>query len=114
VGTPTVRADTTSAIDVFNAVTGGTTEVVTASVTNGLITLAGADAGTINTLAEWVAVARLVDTTSGAVVGFDDGVNTYVYQENAGGDLLIQLTGITGVAVTAIATTGAATTILIG
>jgi trimeric autotransporter adhesin len=84
---------------------------ITASITNGIITLAGANAGEINTLAEWLAVARLMVTTDTRVGAFEFGGDTYVYQENTGGDLFIQLDDVTGI--TAVGIAAAANTILV-
>jgi len=116
-GTAVIRANTTSAVNVAGAITsaaGG--EVVTASVTSGIITLAGANAAAIDTLTEWLAVARLVNTTTLNVAGFEFGGNTYLYQEvtvaDGVDDILIQLTGITGV--TALGASAAAATVPIG
>jgi Ca2+-binding RTX toxin-like protein len=97
VGIPVVRADTTSAIDVA-AATVDASDVVTASVTNGIITVGGTNAANVDTLAEWIAVARTVVTASGDIAAFVFGGDTYVYQENGTdtNDLLIQLDGVTG------------------
>jgi Ca2+-binding RTX toxin-like protein len=85
--------------------------VVTADITNGIITVAGANAAEISTLAEWLAVARLMVTTDGRVGAFEFGGDTYVYQENAGGDLFIQLDNVIGI--TAVGITAAADTVLV-
>jgi len=113
-GAAVIRANTSSGVDVKTAITSGTgTEVVTASVTSGIITLAGANASAIDTLTEWLAVARLVNTTTLNVAGFEFGGNTYLYQEcntaTTTDDILIQLTGITGI--TALGASAAAATV---
>ena len=113
-GAAVIRANTSSGVDVKTAITSGTgTEVVTASVTSGIITLAGANASAIDTLTEWLAVARLVNTTTLNVAGFEFGGNTYLYQEcntaTTADDILIQLTGITGI--TALGASAAAATV---
>jgi hypothetical protein len=94
-GNAVVRANDT-AIDVASATS--ETDVITASVTNGIITLAGAGLANVNTLAEWIAVARTVVTASGDIAAFVFDGDTYVYQENGTdtNDLLIQLDGVTG------------------
>ena len=111
VGTPVVRANTTSAIDVA-AATVDASDVVTASVTNGIITVGGANAANVDTLAEWIAVARAVVTTSGDIAAFVFGGDTYVYQENGTdtNDLLIQLDNVTGF--TGFSSTAAASNII--
>jgi hypothetical protein len=81
--------------DVKGAITGGAgTEAVTATIASGVITLDGANAGDINTLAEWLAVARLMVTTDTSVGAFEFSGDMYVYQENTGGDLFIQLDNV--------------------
>jgi Ca2+-binding RTX toxin-like protein len=111
VGAAAAEADVGSE-DVKGAITGGGgTEIVTASTLNGVITLAGANSGDIDSLAEWLAVARLVVTNDTKVGAFEFGGDTYVYQENTGGDLLIQLDNVTGI--TAVGVAAAANTILV-
>jgi Ca2+-binding RTX toxin-like protein len=112
VGAAAAQANATGT-DVKAAITGGAgTEVVTASIASGIITITGANASAIDTLAEWLAVARLMVTGDTKVGAFVFSGDTYVYQENTGGDLLIKLTGVT--TATAIGTSAAATTILVG
>lgn len=66
-GTASVQANV-SAIDVKGAITSGTgAESVTATVTNGIMTIAGTDASAINTLAEMQAAAKTVVQASAAV-----------------------------------------------
>jgi hypothetical protein len=48
----------------------------------------------INELDEWVAVARILTTGEAETSAFEFGTDTYVFQNNGGGDLLIKLTGI--------------------
>ena len=85
---------------------------IVANVVNGVVTVAGADASFVNTLTEWLGVARAVDTVDGKAVAFQFNTDTYVFQENSGGDLLIQLHGHTGI--TDLATIAGAHTILVG
>lgn len=106
VGTPATPTNV-SGINMATA-SGNIGSNITASITNGLITLGGTDASLVDTLDEWLGVARGMVTTNTNVGAFQFGGNTYVYQENTGGDLLIQLqgvTGITGVGVDAAAST---------
>ncbi|MDD2535106.1 MAG: hypothetical protein PHW78_00835, partial [Macromonas bipunctata] len=99
-------------VDVKGAITGGSnSEEVTASSTEGVITLSGDDVSTIDTLDEWLAVARLVVTTEGTVAAFEFSGDTYVYQENTGGDLLIQLENVVDISV--VGTVAAPNTILV-
>ncbi|MBM3272975.1 hypothetical protein FJY94_06995 [Candidatus Kaiserbacteria bacterium] len=95
-GTATVAANQSN-VNVASAAGGSD---ILASVVNGIVSLTGADIGNVDLLSEWVAIARLVNTTTNAAVAFefDDGVKglgTYVYQENASGnsssDLLVFL-----------------------
>lgn len=66
-GTASVQANI-SAIDVKGAITSGAgAESVTATVTNGIMTIAGTDASAINTLAEMQAAAKTVVQASAAV-----------------------------------------------
>ena len=96
-GTPTVVANTGSAVDVSTYTT-EPTDVVTASITNGIISLAGANLGNVDTLGEWIAIAQALVTTSGQIAAFEFAGDTYVYQENGvTGDLLVQLDGVTGI-----------------
>lgn len=126
--TGTVGADTTNT-DVKSAISGGSgSETVTASVSTGIVTLSGADAGSIDSLAEWIdavsvdGVIALAadDADSTGTVAFQFNGNTYLVESNDTFDnntpnvsivSVIELTGLTGV--TAVADAAAATTILI-
>ena len=116
-------------IDVKSAIAGGGGgETVTASVTNGVATLSGSDAGLINTLSEWidaVSVDGVIkkaadDADAVGVVAFQLSGNTYLVESNDTFDnntanvsivTVIELTGLTGV--TAVADAAAANTVLI-
>ena len=116
-------------IDVKSAIAGGGGgETVTASVTNGVATLSGSDAGLINTLSEWidaVSVDGVIkkaadDADAVGVVAFQLSGNTYLVESNDTFDnntanvsivTVIELTGLTGV--TAVAEAAAANTVLI-
>lgn len=81
--------------DVSAAVT--TNPVVTGTISaKGIVTVAGAGASLVDTLAEWIAVTKVM-TANGNVAAFEFGGNTYVYQEAGGGDDVVELTGVTGV-----------------
>ena len=121
-------ADSAS-IDVKSAIAGGGGgETVTATVTNGVATLSGSDAGLINTLSEWidaVSVDGVIkkaadDADAVGVVAFQLSGNTYLVESNDTFDnntanvsivSVIELTGLTGV--TAVADAAAANTVLI-
>ena len=116
-------------IDVKSAIAGGGGgETVTASVTNGVATLSGSDAGLINTLSEWidaVSVDGVIkkaadDADAVGVVAFQLSGNTYLVESNDTFDnntanvsivTVIELTGLTGV--NAVADAAAANTVLI-
>jgi Ca2+-binding RTX toxin-like protein len=71
---------------------------ITATVKDGVIALDGKDESSINSLSEWLAVARVVVDDAGEVGVFEFNGSTYVYQENGDDDdLLIQLLGVKGV-----------------
>ena len=121
-------ADSAS-IDVKSAIAGGGGgETVTATVTNGVATLSGSDAGLINTLSEWidaVSVDGVIkkaadDADAVGVVAFQLSGNTYLVESNDTFDnntanvsivTVIELTGLTGV--NAVADAAAANTVLI-
>ena len=59
--------------------------------------MSGAEAASVDTLAEWVAVANIMAAADGNVVIFEFSGNTYLFQQDAtAGDDLVQLTGVTG------------------
>lgn len=109
-GTPTVTADVTGT-DVSAADTEAGGGTITADITDGVIDVGGGDAADITTLVEWLAIARIMADADTEVVAFEFSGDTYVYQENTGGDLLVQLDSVTGVV--AVGTVAAANTILI-
>lgn len=104
-----------TATDVKAAITGGAgTEVVNAvESAKGILTLSGADAALIDTLTEWVAVANTMAAADQDTVAFQFDGNTYVFQQNtdAGGDNLVELTGVTGVTGITIVGGGVAATV---
>ncbi|HKK99850.1 MAG TPA: hypothetical protein VJ943_06335, partial [Desulfotignum sp.] len=71
---------------------------ITADVTNGMITLSGADAQQIDTLDEWLGLAALV-TENGATAGFAFMGDTYIMEMGADGtaDSLVALSGVVSV-----------------
>lgn len=72
-------------------------KVINASIAKGVLTVGGADAAMVDTLAEWVAVANVAAETAGETVAFQFNSNTYLFQQQAAGDELVELTGVTGV-----------------
>lgn len=116
-------AGTKSNIDVKTAITGnaGTESVLAGIDAKGILTISGIDSGKIDTLAEWMKVAELTvgAATAGAAgdtVAFQFNNNTYVYNlkatADATADNIVELVGVTGI--TAVDTTAADNTILIG
>jgi len=91
---------TTHTIDANVALTdsaNGTANVKYA-VTNGIITLSGTGAAAIDTLGEWIDEVEDITTgTTNEVSAFEFNGNTYVFQ-NAATDVVVELTGVTGVA----------------
>ncbi len=113
--TTALVADQT-ATDVTSVISAATD--ITATVTTGIITLGGADAGLVDTLGEWKLVFEAVDADNTAeVAAFVYGGNTYVITDAASGagadsaNDIIQLTGVTDA--TKLVTTAAAGGILI-
>jgi VCBS repeat-containing protein len=97
VGSATVAADA-QGTDVQAAISDGQGPwAATASIANGVITLAGNDSGRINTLAEWTDVARIMVTVDGATAAFVFNGGTYVYQKTQNGEVLVHLDNLTGV-----------------
>jgi S-layer protein len=95
--------------------TAGSAAGVTAAVKSGILTLSGAGASGVDTIAEWLAEAGNVAGNNGDVVAFEFSGDTYVFVNNAANDLLIELDGVTGATAlleAAAATTTDATTIL--
>ena len=93
--TKSVVNDTDVDVDVA-AASGNDGKTITASITDGVITLAGADMAKIDSLSEWLAVARVMVDANDEVGAFEFRGSTYVYQENGGSDqdLLVQLLGV--------------------
>lgn len=87
-----------SGVDIA-AASGNKGKTITASTVYGVITLNGVDKAKVDSLSEWVAVAREMVANVGEVGAFQFGGSTYVYQENDvnGDDLLVQLVGVTNV-----------------
>lgn len=93
-----------------------TGKAITASVTKGVMTIGGADAAMVDTLAEFLTIANIVAETANEVVAFQFNNNTYVFQQVTPGDIaddfLVELTGVTGV--TGVVLSGTATAAAVG
>ena len=85
-----------SGINVATA-SGNTGSAISAAIADGIISLTGNDAALVDSLGEWIGVARAVVTTNARAGAFQFGSDSYVYQENGTGDLLIKLTGLSGI-----------------
>jgi len=72
-------------------------KVNNATIAKGVLTVGGADAAMVDTLAKWVAVANVAAATNGETAAFQFNGNTYIFQQQASGDELVELTGVTGV-----------------
>jgi hypothetical protein len=108
----TVNLEAAEAVDI-SALAGVTTGTATLTA-KGIITLSGADAGVIDTLAEWVDAAEIVLDTANDIAAFEFNGNTYVLQNTTtdANDQLIELTGVTGV--TGLVELGTASTAVVG
>lgn len=93
-------AFTTGVLAALEAIDGTSTEFtgkeINANIAKGVLTIGGADKAMVDTLAEFLAVAALAAETVGETVAFELSGNTYVYTNEAT-DLLVELTGVTGV-----------------
>ena len=89
----------------------GVAAAVTITVDDGILTLGGTGAGAIDTLAEWIVEANATVDANDESVAFEFNGDTYVYQQTAAGDLLVELDGVTGI--TDMAAAAAANSILI-
>jgi hypothetical protein len=89
------------------APTGYTAAQLTVAVSSaGLVTFAGTSASGLTLADKIAAVQSVVITTAGDSALFTDGSNSYVFNNNATADSLVQLVGITG---TSLVTTNATT-----
>ncbi|MES2187026.1 MAG: DUF4214 domain-containing protein [Pseudomonadota bacterium] len=89
---------------------------LTAQITNGVITFAGSAATTATFTDKVNAAATLAGTTQYTEVAFEHAGNTYVFEQGdttatyaAGVDLIVQLTGVTGVTTLSATASGANT-----
>lgn len=87
-----------SALDVdVAAASGNIGRLIAANLGAGMITLDGVDAIRIDSLSEWLSVARVLISQDNEYGAFEFRGSTYVYQESGDQDLLIQLVGVTNV-----------------
>ena len=91
-----VGAGTNLAVAVESNGTGaGQAAGVTYTVKNGILTLAGGGAASVDTLAEWLTEAAAVAATDGEALAFEYNSNTYVFAQNSTQDTLVNLVGVT-------------------
>lgn len=87
---------------------------VTYTIKDGILTLGGAGASTVDALGEWLTEVPAVAATNGDALAFQFGSDTYAFVQNGNADLLVKLVGVTGAAAfaeTSASTTGADNTI---
>lgn len=77
-------------------VTGGAGTTTASISAKGIITLAGTNTASVDTIAEWVLIANAMTTGEDKVSAFEFGGNTYVFEQGTADDL-VELTGVTGV-----------------
>jgi len=92
----TIETDKTAA-NIEGSITGVST-TVNGVVKDGILTLTGDGASAVDTLAEWVDAAGAVAATKGETLAFEFDGNTYAFADNGTQDVLVELTGVTGVA----------------
>jgi hypothetical protein len=109
VGAATAAANA-SATDVATA-SGNAGQDISAAIASGILSVSVADTSLMDSLTEWLAVARAMNTVDTKAVAFEFSGDTYVFQENTAGDLLIQLDNVTGI--TSLATSAAANAVFI-
>lgn len=115
-------AATTSPVDVAAASGNAASADIKASVdARGLLTLSGADAALVDSLAEWIAIADSVtgnaalDADDGKSVAFRFGTDSYIFTEiDAAAVANDGLVKLEGVSITGIALVGQAGTALVG
>jgi Ca2+-binding RTX toxin-like protein len=98
-----IADDVTVAVDVSAADADGLAADINATVANGIVTLAGDDIASIDTVAEWIDVVEtagvLLDTAAQTgIIAFELDGNTYVYEATTSTmDNIIELTGVAGI-----------------
>jgi hypothetical protein len=91
-------ANVATTVAAAGAAGAGATGTVTASVANGILSIASTTATDFDTLAEMAAAAALVAATDGETLGFEFSGSTYVFTQNGAADVLVQLEGVVSVA----------------
>ena len=109
-GGDTLNINGTASVAQDETASAGVQTGVTITVVDGILTLGGTGAGAIDTLAEFIVEANATVDANDEAVAFEFSGDTYVYQQAAGADLLIELEGVTGI--TDMALVAAAGTIL--
>jgi len=94
-GTLSIEADATN--QTASATIDGSSTTFTYSVKNGILTVSNTGSAVLDTLAEWASVAGAVAASTNETLAFEFDGNTYVFS-NQSTDILVELTGITGVA----------------
>lgn len=77
-------------------------------IKDGILTLTGTGASSVDTLGEWLTEANAAAALNGDILAFQFGSDTYVFGQNGDADVFVKLAGVTGVA--ALAEGGAAST----
>lgn len=77
-------------------------------IKDGILTLGGTGASSVDTLGEWLTEANAAANADGDILAFQFGSDTYVFGQNGNADVFVKLAGVTGVA--ALAEGGAAST----
>ncbi len=109
----TITGDAAAVDGAAAEASGGGGMTITATVSDGIITLGGPDADKINTYDEWLQLAYLA-CESGKTIGFEFGANTYILEESAAGGSAVSLLELTGVvSVKALSTTAGVDTVMI-
>ncbi len=95
----TNAAGTTQAITVEGPATGAGQNIgVNYVIKDGILTLGGTGASSVDTLSEWLTEADAVAKTDGDILAFQFGSDTYVFGQNGDADVFVKLAGVTGVA----------------
>jgi hypothetical protein len=85
-----------SNLSVASAVAGASD--LNAAVNNGKLVLSGDDAGLVDSLPEWIDVAKsIADANPNGILFFEFSGSTYTYQDQTPNDALLKLVGVTGI-----------------
>ena len=86
---------------------------VSYTVKDGILTLSGTGASSVDTLGKWLLEASAVAATDGEILAFQFGANTYVFAQNGAQDVFVELAGVTAIGLVGV-TAGATTTAAAG